>query len=515
MVSVRNCLVAFWAALALALPGCEDEPLGPRPAIERSPPSSARSTPAPPRPQRPRNPWSQARVGDVLEYEYSYTQGLHQQRETSRRATFVLEVVALDSPWVWVKVTLKQRTEKGPSERAFLLPVDRVRVPTPHPGALQSTGKLSRASVGATSFECQEGSIDQSATDGPVATWCDSVEPPMYLGRRLWHDSSAAGPSGSSHWTLKATRAQRGPEAVAAVTSPPTGLPTLFAPSLSYRRHDFSKLPLAGNPEVRSVEEVQEFFVGEWGVRKSRTLRRLQPTTRKDLRRTDLVKLADTWYEPSDWREAPTATLLETLRSIVHDPERQARVVRDGATEGSVPLAAGQVQSLVLSYGEERQEYAKDPWESLLDGLPWTPRIEPLVESRVRDGKQRGMRLWDWGAPPLAPTPPAKKDVPDTLTVEEIRGPVLVLARSSGCVQPLIEARKQRRDAPWYVLQLTLRIELDGSVSSVTLQGPTKRSKGVSPLPPKILRCLQADFRALRFPPHGQPLPPFESSLSV
>jgi hypothetical protein len=296
MSRVRTRLMVYWAALTLSIMGCEEKgPVGPPPAIplrpsdvppaqgpRRGPPSPAPSQ----EPQRPRNPWSQPRVGDVLEYDYSYTSGGRFDPEATLRATLTLEVVALESPWVWVKVTVK-RKEPDPNERSFLVPVNREQQPPPDPTARRSPGKPSKASVGETSLACEEGHVDASEADGPVSSWCDSTDPLMYLGRRIWEKSTVMGPGGYSRTALEATRVLRGAEAAAARPLP-TGIPRLFAPAVWYRR-----LPISARAGA-SGGEFQEFFVGGWGARKWRSLSRILRTA-EDLKRTDLVMDRELW----------------------------------------------------------------------------------------------------------------------------------------------------------------------------------------------------------------------------
>jgi hypothetical protein len=128
---VSQRLPAFCAALLVACLGCNESSSGP----SRPDPGTVAAEgqdAASPEPAASRNAWSQARVGDVVEYDYTYESGSFRYPESRRQlsANAALQVVAIQRPWVWVQATVKVQGAATP-ERRFLIPVDSQREPPP------------------------------------------------------------------------------------------------------------------------------------------------------------------------------------------------------------------------------------------------------------------------------------------------------------------------------------------------------------------------------------------------
>jgi hypothetical protein len=490
---VSKRLPAFCAALLLAGAGCdESDEDAPPPVVAPAP--DAASAP-------PRNAWREARVGDSVEYEYTYEHGSFKRPESRRKldATARLEVISIQPPWVWVQATVKVAHAATP-QRRFLIPVDWEHAPPPSPRPIPPPGvddPLVTTRIGGVPVTCVEGGADDRTADGPVSFWCDAGAPELYLARRIWEKTTGALMAGGYYsWKLQATRIQRG--AKSQPVPPPADVPRLYSPEAWCRR-----IPVSGHHGAVGAEQ-QERFIGGWGLSRRRTLSRVLRTT-EDLRRNDLLNTADGWYEASEWYEEPTGSLLDAVLTIGR-MEGQRPGHAGKATPGRVRLASGvEVESRTFEDRLFRREYAKDPWDPAFDGLPWFPRWEPLVEVELPDGRVRGDRLWECGPGPLAPSPIPPEDLPDRVSPHEVSR----LANAPELHEACGQTSPTSKPAPY---TLKVQVEPDGSVRSATLSAASREPsrEGISS---RRLRCLEGKFRQLRFPAHRLRMPPVETVL--
>lgn len=504
---VRTHLPALCAALLLAGLGCDESPSGPPPPepIPRSAAAPGPGTVPPPSAAPPRNPWSGARVGDAVAYTYSYESGFIQRPESRRElhASVRLEVVSIQSPWVWVQATVKVVGAATP-ERRFLIPVDQERVPSPppHPGLPPGTSASRRElRIGDVPATCVAGGADERPGDGPVTSWCDSDAPEHYLARRLWETSSGGGHRGFMRSKFEATFLQRGAEGRAA--PPPPGLPRLFSADTWCRR-----IPVSVHHGAVG-EELQESFIGGWGVARRRALSRVLRTP-EDLRRTDLLNIADGWYDADAWFEEPSGSLLDAVLFIAR-MEGQQPGPDEKATPGRFRLASREVESRIFKDSVFHREYAADPWDPALDGLPWSMRWGPLFEMQLPDGRPRGDRLWECGPGPLSPSPMPPGELPDRVGSQDVSRLVKAPELRKACGEPPLSRKPTPTIVPYL---LRMQVEPDGSVQSATLSaagtGTAKRD-----VPARRLRCLEDSFRKLRFPVHRLHMPPVETLIML
>ncbi|MFP2904735.1 DUF6068 family protein [Pyxidicoccus sp. 3LFB2] len=495
---MRPSLPACLAALLLECVACDESPTGPPPPEPIPRPASVAAA------TRARNPWSAARVGDAVEYAYSFEFASlrHEAPREERQATVTLEVVALQPPWVWVQVAVKVATPALP-ERRFLIPVDQERVPPPPPADAvdASPGPRVKVSVGTTPVTCRKSQFDARSADGPLYVWCDADAPELYLARRIQFESRSSGHGGShSRMMLQATRIQRGPERAVVAAAPPTGLPRLFSPEVWCRR-----IPTAERQGEAGLEQ-QEVFIGGGGLSRRRSLSRVLLTP-ENLKRTDLLKVADGWYRAEAWVEKPTGMLLDAVMDVVL-VEGMVPGPEEAGTPGRVLLASGGVDSRTFEDSLDRKEYAKDPWAPVFDGAAWSTRWEPLVEVRLQNGREWGDRLWDCGPGPLSPSPVPEGERPDMIDPMEVSRLVKALEGESACGPPSRDAKKGSSEISVYTVEV--QVEPDGSVQSVSLT-PSAARPPKKPFPEERLRCLEAKLRELRFPPHRLRMPPVQT----
>jgi hypothetical protein len=355
--------------------------------------------------------------------------------------------------------------------------------------------------VGDVTVTCVSGGSDERSVDGPVTSWCDSDAPEHYLARRLWETSSGGGRRGFLRSKLEATFLQRGAEGRAG--TPPPGLPRLFFADTWCRR-----IPVSAHHGAVG-EETQEHFIGGWGMARRRALSRVVRGP-EHLGRTDLLKIAEGWYEAGAWSEKPSGSLLEAVLLIARMEGLQPGQYHGKSTPGRFRLGSREVESRIFKDSSFHREYAADPWALSLDGLPWTTRWEPLFEMQLPDGRARGDVL-ECGPGPLSPSPMPPDELPDRLGLQDIMHLTRTLELEQACgLLPL----PHERPPTVAVYRLTLQLEPDGRVGSATLstQGQESAKGGVSP---KHLQCLEEGFRKLRFPAHRLRMDPVEVPVVI
>jgi hypothetical protein len=342
------------------------------------------------------NPWAQARVGDAVEYQFSSEVRIRGEK-TRHEARLALEVIGVDGGVVSVRATA--------GDRAFQIDV----LAEPSPVQRQPVGLLgepTRVEVDGGVVTCRAWVTDQTQTDGPRTTVCESSEPPLYLA-----DGAARthvvfhGMRGSSEFHTVLTSLRRGSGLTA-------GVPKL------------SRLPQQGWAMRKGdgYHEVQEerFVGGRW-LEVDGAFRRVM-RTREDLKRTDLIHLRDGWFKA----ETPG----------VHD-------------QGSLLDLLGEIMD---------RQHEPDWWSPKLDGLPFRLRLHGHGD------------VIEWGAgPPPGPTAMGDGELPDELTTVEIQLELKAISESTQCLAARREQEKTSGGNMPYDYLLKLKLA-NGRVLSAALK---------------------------------------------
>jgi hypothetical protein len=135
--------------------------------------------------------WKRARVGDRVTYSFSATQGPEPRGGGTARTLggqLTLEVVAVQQPWVWVRLAFTDEAGKPLAQtrlaQDLLLPV---RADTTRPLDVPPAGEATAESHSSASrtWEAMRYVSDQRPVDGPLRTRVYANEPgPLYLTRR-------------------------------------------------------------------------------------------------------------------------------------------------------------------------------------------------------------------------------------------------------------------------------------------------------------------------------------------
>jgi hypothetical protein len=370
------------AALSL-LPGCE--------STKSSSPSPSDAQAQEPAPMQAAEAWKRARVGDRVTYSFSATQGPEPRGGTARTlgGLLTLEVVAVQQPWVWVRLAFTDEAGKplAPTRlaRELLLPVraDTTRpLDVPHAG--EATAETP-SSAGRT-WEALRYVSDQRLADGPLRTRVYAVQPgPLYLTRGLLEANttlSGFGASGDFKLTLREFR-----EGSAGANAPVPALERPLGPGAYYDR----QVDVGPSPGVQRV-----CFAAERGY----LLRTEGPI--------DTNPCSDfSQVEPEPLEELLMSLPWEALSSEDWPPAAAA-----SGTRGSFTVEGRDVPALIVRRTEDVEgtphvfsdTYAAEPWAPALAGLPHEARFHPLssgAERVVAGGKREpagGTRLVRWGS---------------------------------------------------------------------------------------------------------------------
>jgi hypothetical protein len=236
--------VALLGAALSLLPGCE--------GMRSSGPPRSGAEPrkdSPPRSEDPEDSWQGARVGDRVTYAFSAhaQEPLAPARSLSGLAS--LEVVAVEQPWVWVRLSF---TDEGgrplsppPPAHGLLLPV---RTDVTRPLELEPEGAASaeRLATLGRAWEAVRYVQDLRPLDGPLRTRVYAVRPgPLYLTHGLLdagHVLAGFRARGELHLTLADYR-----EGSAEATATPPALARPPGPEVHYD----VRLDVGGEPQVR------------------------------------------------------------------------------------------------------------------------------------------------------------------------------------------------------------------------------------------------------------------------
>jgi hypothetical protein len=371
------------AALSL-LPGCE--------STKASSPSPSDTQAQEPAPMQAADAWKRARVGDRVTYSFSATQGPEPRGGGTARTLggqLTLEVVAVQQPWVWVRLAFTGEAGKPLAQtrlaQDLLLPV---RADTTRPLDVPHAGKATAeipSSAGRT-WEAMRYVSDQRPVDGPLRTRVYANEPgPLYLTHGLLDASTeTAGFHTPGGFTLTLREFREG-SAGANASVPALERP--LGPGAYYDRH----VDVGPSPSVQRV-----CFAAERGY----ILRTEGPI--------------DTHAAPcSGFSQAEPEPLEELLMSLPWDalssgdwpPAASGTRGTFTAEDRNVPALTEQRTENVE--GTQRvfsETYAAEPWAPALAGLPYEARFQPLSSGteRVAAGGKRepegGTRLVRWGS---------------------------------------------------------------------------------------------------------------------
>ncbi|HYH99717.1 DUF6068 family protein [Hyalangium sp.] len=370
-------LAALLGAALSFLPGCV----------------STRSKAQEPAPMQAADAWKGARVGDRVTYSFSATQGAEPRGGGTARTLggqLTLEVVAVQQPWVWVRLAFTDEAGKPLAQtrlaQDLLLPVraDTTRpLDVPHEG--EATAE-SPSSAGRT-WEAMRYVSDQRPVDGPLRTRVYANEPgPLYLTHGLLEASTETAGfhlPGGFKLTLREFR-----EGSAGANAPVPALERPLGPGAYYDR----RVDVGPSPGVQRV-----CFAAERGY----LLRTEGPI--------------DTHAAPcTDFSQVEPEPLEEMLMSLPWDALSSGDWPPDAAsgTRGTFTAEDRNVPVLTMQRKENvegtwrvfSEAYAAEPWAPALAGLPYEARFQPLssgTERVVAGGKREpegGTRLVRWGS---------------------------------------------------------------------------------------------------------------------
>ncbi|CAM3264804.1 hypothetical protein G4177_00355 [Corallococcus sp. ZKHCc1 1396] len=378
-------LAALLGATLSFLPGCgSTKSTGPSPLDAPDQEST---------PMQATDAWKRARVGDRLTYAFSATQGpAHHGGGTARTVggQLTLEVVAVQQPWVWVRVAFTDEAGKPLTQprlaQDLLVPV---RADTTRPLDVPHGGEASaeKPSSAGRTWEAMRYVSDQRPVDGPLRARVYANDPgPLYLTHGLLEASTeSAGfhTPGGFKLTLREFR-----EGSAGASAPVPEMARPLGPGAYYDR----LVDVNPSPGVQRV-----CFTAERGY----LLRTEGPVVPGAAPCTDFSQA-----EPERLEEVLMGMPWEALASE-EGPAAGASVTRGTFTAEGRAVPARIEQGSEDVEGIQRvfsQTFAAEPWAPELAGLALEARFQPLASSteRVVAGGKRepegGTRLVRWGS---------------------------------------------------------------------------------------------------------------------
>lgn len=338
--------------------------------------------------------WKRARVGDRVTYSFTANQGPGRGGGGAARTLggqLTLEVVAVQQPWVWVRVAYTDEAGKPLAHprlaQELLVPV---RADTTRPLEVPHAGETTAekpTSAGRT-WEAMRYVSDQRPVDGPLRTRVYANEPgPLYLtGGLLEASTESAGfhVPGGIKLTLREFR-----EGSAGANAAVPALERPLGPGTYYER----RVDVGPAPGVQRV-----CFAAERGY----FLRAEGPV--------------DANAAPcSDFSQAEPEALEEVLMGLPWDVLASGDwppSVAAAGTRGTFTVEGRSVPALIDQRTEDVEgtqrvftdTYAAEPWAPALAGLPYEARFMPLASGTERlaaGGKREpegGARLERWGS---------------------------------------------------------------------------------------------------------------------
>jgi hypothetical protein len=378
-------IAALLGAALSFLPGCE--------STKSSGPSPSETQAQEPSPMQAADAWKRARVGDRVTYSFSANQGAGPQGGTARTlgGQLTLEVVAVQQPWVWVRLAFTDEAGKPLAQtrlaQDLLLPV---RADTTRPLDVPHAGEATaeRPSSAGRTWEAMRYVSDQRPVDGPLRTRVYANEPgPLYLTHGLLEadtELSGFGASGGFKLTLREFR-----EGSAVANAPVPALERPLGPGAYFDR----RVDVGPSPSVQRV-----CFAAERGY----VLRTEGPLDANADPCSDFSQV-----EPEPLEELLMSLPWDALSSGDWPPASAASGTRGTFTAEGRNVPALTEQRTENVEGTQRvfsDTYAAEPWSPALAGLPHEARFHPLsstTERVVAGGKREpegGTRLVRWGS---------------------------------------------------------------------------------------------------------------------
>lgn len=379
-------IAALLGAALSFLPGCE--------STKSSSPSPSDAQAQDRAPMQAADAWERARVGDRVTYSFSATQGPEPHGGGTAHTLggqLTLEVVAVQQPWVWVRVAFTDEAGRPLAQtrlaEELLLPV---RADTTRPVEVPHAGKATAESpsrAGRT-WEALRYVSDQRPVDGPLRMRVYANEPgPLYLTRGLLEASTeTAGFHIPGGFKLMLRELREGSDGA---NAPVPALERPLGPGAYYDR----RVDVGPSPGVQRV-----CFAAERGY----LLRTESPIDTHAAPCSDFSQA-----EPEPLEEVLMSLPWEALSSGGWPPANAASGTRGTFTVEDRDVPALTVQSTEDVEGTQRvfsETYAAEPWAPALAGLPYEARFHPLSSSTARvaaGGKlepEGGTRLVRWGS---------------------------------------------------------------------------------------------------------------------
>jgi hypothetical protein len=383
------------ACALVLLVGCATTPQQPPPDDTTAPPPKTGATPGPsqPAPSSDASPWQRARVGDRVVYAFSANRAEGPGAPENRIAgVLALEVVAAQSPWVWLKLSFTDEAGKALTNpmlsRELVLPV-RMDATRPLDVPREGTESAEQLSAAGRTWEARRYIRDNRPADGPLENRLYAVNPgPLYLTNGLLAASttlSGFGASGGSQLTL--TEARQGAEG--STSAAPPALERPLGPGTWV---DFGTNAGSGEELQRSCMSAERGYV----------LVTLGPAPAAggapcpSFAEAELLPLEELLHNLSSQSTSvtrwPPSAKAPTSRSTFSAQGRgiPALTFETVETEGAARM---------IRY----ETYAEDPWSPALAGLNLAARFGTLAEGvdRVEGKGQRKptftKRLLGWG----------------------------------------------------------------------------------------------------------------------
>ncbi|QSQ22653.1 hypothetical protein JY651_47410 [Pyxidicoccus parkwayensis] len=380
-------LAALLGAALSFLPGCESTKSSSRSPSDSQESASMQSADA----------WKHARVGDRVTYSFSATQGPAPRGGGGTTRTIAgeltLEVVAVQQPWVWVRVAFTDASGRPLSQprlaQDLVLPVraDTTRpLDVPHPG--KATAET--PSIAGRTWEALRYVSDQRPVDGPLRSSVYANTPgPLYLTHGLLESTTeTAGFHTPGGFSLKLREVREGS---ADASAPVPALERPLGPGTYYDRYvDISPAPATVQRVCIAAERGYvlrtEGPVADVNAAPCSDFSQAEPEPLEEL----LMNLPWSVLSSGDW---PPAAAASGTRGTFTAEGRSVPALIEQSTENVE--------------GTERvfmQTYAADPWAPGLAGLAYEARFEPLAsgnERVVAGGKREsegGTRIVRWGS---------------------------------------------------------------------------------------------------------------------
>jgi hypothetical protein len=340
------------------------------------------------------SPWQNARAGDRVVYSFSINRtpgrGLtHQASALSGRVT--LEVVAVQQPWVWLKLGFVDEGGKPLANprlaQDLLLPM-RMDATRPLEVPREGVESKEQPTAAGRTWDAKRYILDNRAADGPLENRLYAVNPgPVYLANGLLTSSttlSGFGDNGGAQLVLvEATQGAEGGTAAVPSLERPFGPGTWFD----------TRANMPGNDGT-----VRICFSAERG----HVLRAQGPAPAAggepcpSFAEADVVPLEESVLlllsEALGMQSWPPPTTGATLRGNFN---------ANGRTVPAVTLETPESEG--TTHKVRYETYASNPWDAALSGLPLEARFHSLAEGvDVVDAKgkrtpEASTQLSGWG----------------------------------------------------------------------------------------------------------------------